>query len=169
MENEQRKYWFFGSKLNSVLLIVLIVLMVIAIKQMYKNQEFYKQNIVVKDNTDSVLPGQAKYISLTDKDNHKSVTVGVGDVINITLNNPGDGGYTFENPEYDTSIFHLNNHTHIDPKTDNQMHPVVGNFGSDTWQFVAIKKGVTTITIDASQPWSKDSKINIFTTTATVQ
>ncbi len=36
MENK-----FFGSKLNSVLLLVLIVLMVIAIRFMYKNKEVY--------------------------------------------------------------------------------------------------------------------------------
>lgn len=49
MENEQRKYWFFGSKLNTVLLIVLIVLMVFAIKEMRKNADFYKQNLGLKD------------------------------------------------------------------------------------------------------------------------
>ena len=41
MENEQRKYWFFGSKLNTALLLVLIVLMVIALRWMYKNKEMY--------------------------------------------------------------------------------------------------------------------------------
>ncbi len=41
MENEQRKYWFFGSKLNTVLLVVLIVLMVIAIRIMLQNKEKY--------------------------------------------------------------------------------------------------------------------------------
>lgn len=51
MENEKRKYWFFGSKLNSVLLVVLIVLMVVALKEMRKNQEYYKQNLGIKIET----------------------------------------------------------------------------------------------------------------------
>lgn len=42
MENDKRKYWFFGSKLNTVLLLVLIVLMVIAIKIMMKSPELYR-------------------------------------------------------------------------------------------------------------------------------
>jgi hypothetical protein len=42
MENDQnKKYWFFGSKLNTVLLLVLIILMVIAIRIMLQNKETY--------------------------------------------------------------------------------------------------------------------------------
>jgi hypothetical protein len=42
MENEnKRKYWFFGSKLNSVLLLILIVLMVVALKWMFDNKQAY--------------------------------------------------------------------------------------------------------------------------------
>lgn len=42
MENDQnKKYWFFGSKLNTVLLLVLIILMVIALRIMYQNKETY--------------------------------------------------------------------------------------------------------------------------------
>lgn len=40
MDNN-KKYWFFGSKLNTALLLVLIVLMVIALKWMYQNKEAY--------------------------------------------------------------------------------------------------------------------------------
>ncbi len=36
-----KKYWFFGSKLNTVLLAVLIILMIIAIKIMLKNEAVY--------------------------------------------------------------------------------------------------------------------------------
>lgn len=41
MENEQRKYWFFGSKLNTALLLILIILMVVAIRFMLQNKETY--------------------------------------------------------------------------------------------------------------------------------
>ncbi len=41
MENENKKYWFFGSKLNSVLLLILIILMIIALKWMHDNKEVY--------------------------------------------------------------------------------------------------------------------------------
>ncbi len=44
MENEQKKYWFFGSKLNTALLFILIILMVIALRWMYQDKEKYFSN-----------------------------------------------------------------------------------------------------------------------------
>lgn len=41
MENEKRKYWFFGSKLNTGLLLILILLMAVALRWMYKNKKTY--------------------------------------------------------------------------------------------------------------------------------
>lgn len=38
---EKKQYWFFGSKLNSILLLVLIILMVFAIRIMLQNKETY--------------------------------------------------------------------------------------------------------------------------------
>jgi hypothetical protein len=39
--DDNKKFWFFGSKLNTVLLLVLIILMVIALKWMHENKELY--------------------------------------------------------------------------------------------------------------------------------
>ncbi|MEJ0001907.1 MAG: Gmad2 immunoglobulin-like domain-containing protein [bacterium] len=39
-----KKYWFFGSKLNTALLLVLIILMVIALRFMYQNKQVYFPN-----------------------------------------------------------------------------------------------------------------------------
>lgn len=41
MENN-KKYWFFGSKLNTVLLCILIILMIVAIKIMLKDKDTYQ-------------------------------------------------------------------------------------------------------------------------------
>lgn len=38
---DKNKFWFFGSKLNTALLLVLIVLIVIAIKIMLRNEAMY--------------------------------------------------------------------------------------------------------------------------------
>lgn len=38
---QENKYWFFGSKLNTALLVILIVLMIIALRFMFKNKETY--------------------------------------------------------------------------------------------------------------------------------
>jgi hypothetical protein len=39
--NKKRKYWFFGSKLNTALLLILTILMVIALRWMSKNKQLY--------------------------------------------------------------------------------------------------------------------------------
>jgi predicted secreted protein len=96
-------------------------------------------------------------LKLTGADTGKMLTVDTSQIIEISLPNPGDGGYTFDNPEFDTSLIHLNNHYHNAPATKNP-----GDFGNDVWQFVAIRQGVTDITIIASRPWDKGGKSVIF-------
>ncbi|MCX6753957.1 MAG: hypothetical protein NTV03_02805 [Candidatus Nomurabacteria bacterium] len=38
---DKKKYWFFGSKLNTALLLILIILMIIALRYMFQNKEVY--------------------------------------------------------------------------------------------------------------------------------
>ena len=47
MENDKRKYWFFDSKLNTALLLILIILMVIALCSMKKYPEVYSPSEIV--------------------------------------------------------------------------------------------------------------------------
>jgi hypothetical protein len=61
MENEQRKYWFFGSKLNTVLLLVLIILMVVAIRIMLQNKETYLPVLENESNTTQNLKDTYTY------------------------------------------------------------------------------------------------------------
>lgn len=56
MENEKRKYWFFGSKLNTALLFILIILMVIALKWMYQNKKVYMP--IISENKVQIQPNQ---------------------------------------------------------------------------------------------------------------
>ncbi len=94
---------------------------------------------------------------LTDKDNGRTIAAKKSDGFYVTLSNPGDGGYLFDNPEYDTSLLHLVNHIH-NPSISN----TPGDFGSDVWEFVTLKAGITDLTINASRPWKKDDSVNIF-------
>ncbi len=62
MENEQnKKYWFFGSKLNTVLLLVLIILMVVAIRIMLQNKETYLPVLENESNTTQNLKDTYTY------------------------------------------------------------------------------------------------------------
>lgn len=51
---EENKYWFFGTKLNTALLLILIILMVIALKFMFKNKETYVEPLLGDKTEDKV-------------------------------------------------------------------------------------------------------------------
>ncbi len=75
MENEQqRKYWFFGSKLNTFLLLVLIVLMIIALRWMFENKNTYIP-VVTKQYDESPIKNNDNYIG-----DNKDDTLGFVDI-----------------------------------------------------------------------------------------
>ena len=49
MERDYKKYWFFGSKLNTALLLILIILMVIALKWMSQDRAKYLPNMAKQE------------------------------------------------------------------------------------------------------------------------
>ncbi len=103
-------------------------------------------------------------IALAAKDNTQTFSLKVGQKLTVTLNSPGDGGYMFDNPEYDTSLIHLDAHTHAIPTSG-----LTGDFGSDTWSFTGVKAGATDLTITTSRPWSPSEKQDDFTAAIAVQ
>ena len=78
-------------------------------------------------------------LRLSQTDTAKTAVVTQGQAVLITLSNPGDGGYEFNNWQYDASILHLDSHTHTAPASPQMM----GDFGTDTWQFTSLKSGTT--------------------------
>jgi len=84
---------------------------------------------------------------LTAADAGSKASVTMGQTISLTLGNPGDGGYQFNNPKYNTSVLTLASHTHQGAANTN----LIGNFGSDTWNFTAKETGTTTLEVTASR------------------
>jgi predicted secreted protein len=82
---------------------------------------------------------------LTAADAGGTTSVTAGQTISLTLGNPGDGGYQFNNPQYNTSVLTLvSNKEHVG------VHPgLVGDFGSDIWTFTAKGSGTTTLEVTA--------------------
>lgn len=80
---------------------------------------------------------------LTAADAGSTASVTMGQTISLTLGNPGDGGYQFNNPQYKTSILTLQSHTHQNG-TNN-----IGDFGKDIWTFTAKGSGTTTLQVTA--------------------
>ena len=96
-------------------------------------------------------------VQITAQDSGKSVAVSLRQSLKITLGNPGDGGYTFDQLQYDSSVLSLVSHVHTPPTTN-----AIGNFGTDTWTFSALKAGSTALKVTATRGTDKSSTVVIF-------
>ncbi len=108
---------------------------------------------------------------LTDKDTGSILTFSAGQTFSVILRNPGDGGYTFDQPVYDSSVLSLLSHTHTSStiNTDGTVSSLrVGDFGTDTWQFQAKSAGSATLKIDATRSWDASSTYTAFSANITV-
>lgn len=101
-------------------------------------------------------------VEVNAQDSGKPRSISQGQSLKVTLANPGDGGYSFNDPQYDPSVLKLNTHTHTDGNVN-----AVGDFGSDTWTFSAVKHGSATVTITATR--ATETPIVLFTATVTVK
>lgn len=90
MEGNKRRYWFFGSKLNTVLLVVLIVLMSIALKWMSQQRELY---FPTQSGEEKIMPGFEG-----NSDDLVSLSIVPGQQISGTVTITGSlkGAYFFE-------------------------------------------------------------------------
>lgn len=89
---------FFGSKLNTVLLFILIILMVIALIVMSKNKEMYLSGFKQLDQKNEIVKNQDKYEILGNKEDLISFSVKPGQVVFGKMKATGtiSGGYFIE-------------------------------------------------------------------------
>jgi len=94
---------FFGSKLNSVLLLILIILMIVALYVMFQNKETYlpkfvEQNPVVVDNTQEEIPVNIRNEIFGNKDDLVSFSIWPNTKVHGIVSYRGiiKGGYFFE-------------------------------------------------------------------------
>jgi predicted secreted protein len=95
---------------------------------------------------------------LTDLDNGSIVNLNVNDNVQLVLNNPGDGGYRFDDLVYNKTYFWplvLEYPIESDGK-------LVGNFGQTGWIFSAEKSGTTNLKVTITRPWDSTSTITVF-------
>lgn len=105
---------FFGSKLNSILLLVLIILMIITLCVMFQNKETYlplfqKEIPVVVDNTQEKIPENIKNSILGNKEDLVSFSIWPNTKVHGIVSYRGiiKGGYFFE-ASFGTKILDLN-------------------------------------------------------------
>jgi predicted secreted protein len=99
------------------------------------------------------------YVQVNGADNGKTISLAQTQTLKVNLVNPGDGGYTFDTPQYDASILSLKSHTQAPPANTN----LIGDFGTDTWEFIALKSGSTSLTVTASRSFEANSTVVIYT------
>jgi len=92
---------------------------------------------------DAPVPAEMK---ITVQQNGQPVSLVKGQTLDIALQNPGDGLYSFDQPKFDATVLRFVDHLHQGPSNNN-----VGNYGTDSWDFVAVKAGSTTLTITATR------------------
>jgi len=110
---------------------------------------------------DAPVPAELK---ITVQQNGQAVALVQGQTLDITLQNPGDGLYSFDAPKYDATVLRFVDHLHQGPTNNN-----VGNYGTDSWDFVAIKSGSTTLTINATRGSDTSSSVTMLSNPVSVK
>ncbi len=108
-------------------------------------------------------PQKPTIFSLTDADNKTIVSMKLGDKLNLTLPDYGDGGYIWEISHNDENML---------SKTDQftwGSSGMLGDFGKDTWMFTAIHTGSTTLELRCLRPFGEQDICQTFSVTITIQ
>lgn len=87
--------------------------------------------------------------NLTDRDTGSIVVLKIGDSINLTLPNYGDGGYTWVVTDKDDTL--LQNTDTFNWGSSGML----GDFGKDTWLFTALETGSMTLRLECKRPFDK--------------
>lgn len=97
-------------------------------------------------------------IKLTGDDTGKKLAIAKGQKFILTLPDHVDGGYRFNKPQYNKVVLLFIKHDEVSPGNNNRP----GSPGHDTWEFIAIKNGASTLKITASRPWAKSDIIIVY-------
>jgi predicted secreted protein len=88
-------------------------------------------------------------VYVTEKNNDTTILMKKGDLLNLTLHDYGDGGYTWVITSIDTTML----------RNDNQINwgssGMMGDFGKDTFMFTALKAGSTTLTLECKRAFDQ--------------
>ena len=118
-------------------------------KQIPSPQHTGLKNIAVNINADS---------------NGTTISIRKGDTVNLTLQDYGDGGYSW-------TIVTLNEQ--LIKKESEQLNwgstGMLGDFGKDTWIFIALNTGSTTLKLECARPFNTTDIAQTFVVTINIQ
>jgi len=101
-------------------------------------------------------------LELSAADSNKTINVTTGEKILVTLKDPGDGGFSFDAWQFNTSVLKLSDHN----RSSGIINAAVGDFGTDTWEFDVIGTGVSQMKISGSRG---NESVSMFKTTIQVR
>ena len=97
----------------------------------------------------AVEPMTPSIVYVTEDKNGTIIHMKKGDLLNVTLHDYGDGGYTWVVTRIDTSML----------RQDTQFTwgstGMLGDFGKDTWMFTALKSGSTTLSLECKRAFGE--------------
>jgi|GEM_PF-5940844 len=105
--------------------------------------------------TDLTPPAAAgKTMELTQEDNNTTVFVKSGDRIQVSLNDPGGGGYEMLPPVFDAKMLKLEKTAHNGPAADKP-----GDFGVNVYNFVVMAPGAGDLVFSAKRSWETEATV----------
>ena len=95
--------------------------------------------------------------------NNTIVSVKKGNMVNLTLQDYGDGGYVWTITRIDETLL---------VQTDQfnwGSSGMLGDFGKDTWVFTTLNTGITTLKLECARPFNTTDITQIFVVTINIQ
>jgi len=98
------------------------------------------------------------------ENNNATISVKKGNQVNLTLQDYGDGGYSWRIVTLDEQFL---------KKESEQLNwgstGMLGDFGKDTWIFTAVNTGSTTIKLECARPFNTTDIAQTFVVTINIQ
>jgi predicted secreted protein len=98
------------------------------------------------------------------EDNTSTISIKKGDQVNLTLQDYGDGGYTWKIVTLNEQLLKKESE-----KLNWGSTGMLGDFGKDTWIFTALKTGSTTLKLECVRPFNTTDIAQTFVVTINIQ
>lgn len=105
-------------------------------------------------------------VGFGEDDSGKTITLAVGEQIQVTLESNPTTGYQWELDEIDLSV--IKQQGEVSYKATHNVY-VVGSGGDETFIFEAVGAGETTLTLIYHQPWEEAEPVDTFFITVVVE
>ena len=114
------------------------------------------------------VPGPAPVPPCKEKavyanDSGTTINLNKGDTLKLSLNDYGDGGYSWVITSQDKAKLSLISTNHVNGTGQ------VGSFGTDVWTFKADMPGISTLSLACQRPWATNDTCARFSIQVVVQ